>query len=68
MVELVDTTDLKSVAFREGRAGSIPAPGTTITYWAFSSIGQSSGLIIRWFGVRVPEGPPNLPVAQQDRA
>ncbi len=30
VVELVDTQDLKSCAF--GRAGSIPARGTSVTY------------------------------------
>gem|GEM_PF-3045370 len=29
VVKSVDTTDLKSVAFRKGRAGSIPASGTS---------------------------------------
>ena len=29
VVELVDTRDLKSLAFRKGRTGSIPVPGTT---------------------------------------
>ena len=32
VVKSVDTTDLKSVAFRKGRAGSIPASGTS--YWS----------------------------------
>ena len=30
VVELVDTTDLKSVEHLNARAGSIPAPGTTL--------------------------------------
>tara|TARA_Y100000591_G_scaffold68905_1_gene57158 strand:+ start:97 stop:216 length:120 start_codon:yes stop_codon:yes gene_type:complete len=30
VVELVDTTDLKSVEHLNARAGSIPAPGTII--------------------------------------
>ena len=28
VVKLVDTRDLKSLAFRKGRTGSIPVPGT----------------------------------------
>jgi hypothetical protein len=28
VVKLVDTSDLKSAAYRKGRAGSIPASGT----------------------------------------
>tara|TARA_B100001989_G_C24521697_1_gene456213 strand:+ start:1216 stop:1338 length:123 start_codon:yes stop_codon:yes gene_type:complete len=30
VVELVDTTDLKSVELLNARAGSIPAPGTNM--------------------------------------
>ena len=33
VVKLVDTADLKSAAYlNKGRAGSIPAPGTTLSY------------------------------------
>jgi len=40
-VKLVDTRDLKSLAYREGRAGSTPARGTNTASlakgWLFSS-------------------------------
>ena len=38
----------------------------TVNVWSLSSVGQSSGLIIRWSTVQVCEGPQRKPRGDQD--
>ena len=58
MVELVDTTDLKSVGGYRC-PGSSPGEGTTLET-ARSSAGQSNGLLSRGSGVRILPGRPKF--------
>ena len=53
-------TRLRALDYKKNKQGSgLRSQPVENTVWAHSSVGQSSGLIIRWSQVRVLLGPPS---------